>query len=365
MIKRIFSFFLFYLLEIYLFLTSKDDLNFENIIIPLYPTIGIGDLIMLSPAIEKMAQLYPNKKIYIVSHLPQFISFSSDIFFIKLDEEKSISSNSLLVSFTLNIKHSKLLLKYKLCLGYFSKSRLQSNIKGLNKSSYNGQVDHYLERAISVIKLLNSKGGQELENEFKLQVIKYPKIQEETFSLIDEIEGKNLILGLFPQFDHSLWALNKAAEVINSLYHQGLIENIIILGDESDRNKSFSYDLMNDLKIPKEFIYNFTGKTNLKQVAYCIRKSAYFFGIDSGLSHIAYLSTKPVLSIFIIAKAINILPQNKDLLKNINTISAYSENELQLFNGFNPVNKVQAKIKSEYIEGSQVILLAKKMMTKE
>ncbi len=361
MLKKIISQFLFWAIEIYAMVSKQFLKSYSHVVIPFYKTVGVGDFVMLSPVVNRLAKLIPHKEIYIITELPDFISFPENVKIVKPKDGSSKKEGGLLLSLFLNLKHFPLIFKNTYWEGYFSKTISQSNLIGANRKKYDGQNMHYLERALPFIPAFfpNEKTYELFEN----NEIEYPEIKKEIFSKIDNIEGRVLTVGLFSQFDHSLWDFGKAAKLIDAWFQDGKIQNIVILGDSSERNKNYANELKKHLTMPKNNIYDFTGGTNIQQAAYCISKSNYFFGVDSGLAHLAYGTSTPSLVVFVVAHPKNICPRNKTMKNKIFTVHPYHEKEAQLFNGFDRVNRKKAKNKSKQITIGQLQTEAQKMFS--
>ncbi len=350
MIKNIVFRLLFASLKIRAIRKKPMPSHWDGILIPLSKPIGIGDLVMLSPIIKAVAALYPKSQVVILSELPDFIDFPPNVYFQK--DFKRPKGNWLCLSLLMNLKHYSALNQVSHWLGYFVRTKAVSNFVSTD-IHYDGQGAHFVERGLSLLKILSPKRGEQLALAFRQKELSYPIIR--TKSVVYNEKKKTLALGLFSQFDHSLWSLNQAATVLRKLYEEERYEQFLVLGDSSERNLSLAEKLIALCDLPEGVLVNFCGKTKLSQAAYCIQQSHAFLGVDSGLAHLAYALSPKVFALYIITRPENIIPQNAAFLSKITAIHAYEEGEAQLFDGLNPVDPQEAKAKSKQISSEQVL----------
>lgn len=131
--------------------------------------------------------------------------------------------------------------------------------------------------------------------------IKFPTIDINTFSntKVEEIIKNNKLIkksyvvivpGSGTTF--KIWPVEKFAEAIDFIASRGFIP--VLCGSKSEKK------LVNDIIIKmksKDKVINISGDTDLPTIAHLIKDSAFYFGSDTGITHLATAIETPVVCI--------------------------------------------------------------------
>lgn len=306
---------LYWLVEFLAILSAKNynPNNIKKVAILFMPRLGIGDLIMLSPAIQEIVKIFPQSEINLITWVPEIIDFKN----IKIMNHKEfkISRNDfdLIISPTLTLRHLPLIFLSKYWIGYFTKPKIQSNFKA-RQYIYDLKGEHYLWRGVRLIKALDLEIGEKMEQEAIGKSIDYPLLKFQRPLYFDEnLSGINyLVIAPFAQFDERQWPLDGFAEVIDGLANLNAVNKIAILGGSSARERHFLDVLIGKLKnTSKNLIVDLVGKNDLKETCFIIKNSRLYLGLDTGPAQIAYLSASRSVVIFITVNYLNRVPLNK------------------------------------------------------
>ena len=277
------------------------------------PNLGIGDLVMLSPAIKKIGEIFQDAEVFLITWVEPIIDFGK-IKIIGIPEFQKIKKSfDLLISPTLNLRHFPFIFQTKYWLGYFAKPKIQSNF-GAKKLSYHLKKEHYLWRGIRLLKALNEEEGNLLEKKAKERSIVYPELISQEPSFFKELKGeKYLALAPISKWPDRQWPLEKFSELIRQIFNKRLFNKIVILGGKTQRERELANVLLakNLEKIPKDFFIDTVGKTSLSETIFLIKHSSLFIGLDSAPAHFAYLTASRVLVIFITVDPLFRLPLTK------------------------------------------------------
>lgn len=333
---------LYFFLEVLSF-NKKELGNINNIAILFLPPLGIGDLIMLSPAIRLIKNIFPQAKISLLTWIPNIINFEG----IEFVNYKNTSNEhfDLVISPTLNLRHLKYILKSKYWIGYFAKSVSQSNFC-LEKSRYNLRNEHYLFRALRLVSGLSSHVGSKLNPDvFKENNLVYPNIRQDEPELFDnELGGCGyFVLGALSKWPDRQWPMQKFVEVITWVFENKLADKLVIIGDNSEENKDLAGKYLELLKKFGDSVINLTGVTTLAQTAYILAKSKFYLGLDSGPSHLAYLLSPKSISIFITVDPKLRLPFLSNLGNMVSAVYLDPAPTESLYNGLGPVDIKEIK----------------------
>lgn len=309
--------FCYFLIETssFFFKKRKENLLFSNLkigILFLKP-LGFGDLIMLSPAIKIIEEIFPNSTIYLITHLPKIIDFKK----IKWVSERETKREKidLLISPTLNLHHIRYIFRAKYWLGFFAKPKTQSNFSK-EKLEYNPRLDHYLIRGLLVLKILNKEKSFILETQIRNQEVIYPPFvlkEPEFFKNLKDVPY--LAIAPFSRWKERQWPIFYFSKVINTLLKKNIIKKIIILGGKENWEKKSLNEFIKSLE--EKFVLNLVGKISLPENAFLIKNSFLYLGLDSGPSHFAYFLAKKPIVIFVSVDPLTRLPLVKELLNNI------------------------------------------------
>lgn len=286
------------------------DYNFHKILI-IHPA-GIGDLVVLTPALKILKENFPDTKIDL------FVPFSvlaGDIL-----EQDSLINRVFKFSFVENTLFNKIRFIYKLrkekydlsilptdvnhlkggVLSFLIGAKLRvgerkENKKGLfytHTSSFD-ETKHLRETNINLLKTI----GIKVNPPFPLPFLKFDK--EKNFAN-EFLTGNNLenkvLIGLHPStVNHQIfkrWPKKNFIELGQKILHN-LPDVFIMLFIDPDE-KELCLEMKNKLNRNTIIINN----SSLKQVAALIDKCKIFIASDCGLSHIATTTRTNLIAIF-------------------------------------------------------------------
>lgn len=305
---------LYVLVKLLGFLRRKSDMGSPQKICVLFlRNLGIGDLVMLSPAIQTIADVFLQAEIDLVFWSDSVINFKN-IKTISLAEFKHNKIKyDLIISPTLNLRHLRFINRASHWFGYFAKPKLQANFL-IEKYSYQITGEHYLWRGIHLIKGLNKEVGELLEKQALAKEVVYPDLIMERPSYFDHLENeKYLVVAPVSKFDDRQWPLRNFSQVIQKLAMERKITKVVLLGDKSEHDRVFTNLLISNLLgnnqvFWKDVLIDVAGKNKLSETIFLIKNSYLFIGLDSAPAHFAYLIAKRVLAIFITVNPLLRLP---------------------------------------------------------
>jgi len=331
-------------------LRRKSDLgNPQKICVLFLRNLGIGDLVMLSPAIQAIADIFPQAEIDLVFWTEPVINFKN-IKTISLAEFKSNEIKyDLIISPTLNSRHLRFINRASHWIGYFAKPTVQANFL-VGKYSYQVTGEHYLWRGIHLIQALNKEAGELLEKQALAKEIIYPGLIMERPSYFDSLEqDKCLVVAPVSKFKDRQWPLKNFSQVIQKLAMERKITKVILLGDKSEHDRIFTNLLISDLLSNnqifwKDVLVDMVGKNNLSETAFLIKNSYVFVGLDSAPAHFAYLVAKRILGIFITVNPLLRLP----LIKSAGLVKCLFPTDPSFTKHYNGLMPADAKKMAKY-----------------
>jgi ADP-heptose:LPS heptosyltransferase len=311
---------------------------------------------MLSPAIQEIANVFPQAEINLVFWAEPVVNFKN-IKTISLAEFKNNGIKyDFIISPTLNSRHLKFINRASHWFGYFSKPKTQSNFS-LKSCSYDLKSEHYLWRGIRLVKILDQERGEVLEKQALAKEVVYPELITERPSYFDSLEQeKYLVVAPVSKFGGKQWPLKNFSQIIQKLAVERKITKVVLLGDKSGHDRTFTNLLISDLLSNgkvfwKDVIVDAVGKNTLAETAFLIKNSYLFIGLDSAPAHFAYLAAPRTLAIFIIVNPLFILPLIK-FSRMIKCLCPVDSDFIKHYNGLAPVNakKMRKYINSITIE---------------
>lgn len=300
----------------------------KNIGILFTKNLGIGDLVMLSPGIEKIAKIFRKSNIDLITWIPEVITFSDNVNWVS--EAKGLQKKyDLIISPTLNLLHLKFIFKAKYYIGYFSNFSLKANFK-YKKQTYNERTDHYLNRIDAIIFSLKKNKHKKITKD------KYNNLKDNQNKIFTQYNLSNnyVVFGAFSKWIDRQWNLDDIVKTIDYLITTKGVKEVVFIGLSDDISITKMEYVLKHVKEPQK-ITSLLGKTSLQDINDLCKKSKLFIGVDSGPSHLAYLSATKVITIFITVKPALRLP--KIDLKNIKAIYPFPAPKQSLFDGLGPV----------------------------
>jgi len=316
-VKRILMELSFWFLKFYSILEKKKIRNFDKsknlkIGVLFLKPLGFGDLIMLSPAIEKIPKIFPNSEVFLITWIPEIINFQK-INYLSSREAKN-QKFDLIISPTLNLRHLSFIFKANYWIGYFAESKIQSNFSKDSKS-YHPKSEHYLLRALKLLEILDKNIADKLLEEIKRKELNYPPLVLKEPSFFKEIEKPYLVVAPFSFWEERQWPFDFFKKVIEGLLKKKVVKKVIIVGGRSSWEEKMLKEFLKDFHLAS--ILNLVGKTTLEELAFIIKNSEIYLGLDSGPSHLAYLLAKKVFVIFVSVDPKTRIPLSKEKEKNI------------------------------------------------
>jgi ADP-heptose:LPS heptosyltransferase len=334
---------LFFVSEIWKLFNKRELKNPKKIAILFLKNLGIGDLVMLSPAIQKISEIFPNSEIVLISWIPKIIEFKNISWISDIEFKKRKKEFDLIISPTLCLRHWKYIFSSKYWIGYFSIPKIQSNFSN-KRYRYNLTKEHYLLRGIYLIKALNKKKGEEMEKQAEEKRIEYPDLilKEPEYFKKKLLNKRYLAIAPVSKWKDRQISIEKFSEICEYLYNNKKVEKIVFLGDKSDWDFNFITKIISQLKdISEKDILNTVGKNTLPESIFLIKNSEIFIGLDSAPAHFAYLLAKRTLAIFI-----NVNPQwRKPLNISLGKISCLypEDSNYACYTGLGPADKKKCK----------------------
>lgn len=303
----------------------------------LFLDLGIGDSVMLSPIIQKIADIFSQSKVFLITPTEEIINFKN-IEYLKEEEFKKIKKEfDLIISPTLCLWHFPYIFSAKNWIGYFAKTKIHANFNFLKNKDiiyYKPIREHYIIRGINLIKAIDKEAGDEMERNFNNKSIEYPfLLSKEPAYFKDELEGKKY-LALAPVCKSlaKQWPLMNFVEICRYLFKNKGLDKIVLLGDGSQWDKNFISNMIKELSdLPQGVILDVAGKNTLTETIFVIKNSEIFVGLDSAPAHFAYLNTKRVLAIFVNINPMEISPVRN--LKNVEFLFPDDESYIYGYSG--------------------------------
>ncbi|MFH1593023.1 MAG: lipopolysaccharide heptosyltransferase II [Candidatus Woesearchaeota archaeon] len=292
-----------------MFTKKKINEHYKKLLLVAPP--GIGDTVMLTPAIRELRKRFPTTKIYCIC-----TKWSSDILssdpnvdeLIRLDDKKFTSKSPLnlirlirlLRKYHFDVAVSFLMLTWPL-ITYFAgiPVRVGPELKNegfaLTKKSKYHLNKHVVENFLSVVSLLGAEITSKTpkiflskeDKDFSEEFITRNRLKKEKLIGISAVGGRNP--GSFTP--SKIWPKENFKELCKQL-EKVYNPTFIFFGDKYDSETS-EY-ISKDLK--KAHVL--CGKTTLRQAAALIEKCNLFITPDSGLMHIAGAVNTRVIGLF-------------------------------------------------------------------
>ena len=310
----------FLFVELFKFFLKRKKIDFSKsklkIGILFLKPLGFGDLIMLSPIIQLFAKIFQKSDVYLITWVPKIIQFEK----VKYISKKQASKQKfdVLISPTLNLHHLFYIFRARYWIGYFGKTKLQSNF---SKTSfkYNARLDHFLDRGLGLINALDKNKGIELERQMKEKRVLYPDLILEKPEVFEKLANKHyLVVAPFSQYEERQWPFSYFTEIIKGFLEKKVIEKVVIIGGKSNwEKKQLKSFFKNFTEKEKDYFFNLIGKTNLQETAFLIKNSFLYLGLDSGPAHFAYFLAQKSAVIFISVDPLTRIPLSQSLNKNI------------------------------------------------
>ena len=267
---------------------------------------GVGDLIVVTPSLRKIKELYPDSVITfvtfgncldIISRLP-YIDYSyalNNSFAGRLKSMKYISKQDYVIfrsyqptlirfAYYLNVPH-----RAGVCKAKYKDSNLWTvKYPMIEERGNNELMSEYVARQISE--------GLGINLEINTQCDVSAPTDEEMHIIREKLkaEGKDI---------------NKKYAVVAPFTRRGASLNydIVVKGVECIKSRGYDCVMVNASKDPMitriteelgENVYDLSGKTSLQDIVSLSKSATFGFSVDTGIMHVLCALKKPTLSIF-------------------------------------------------------------------
>ncbi|NIQ13752.1 MAG: glycosyltransferase family 9 protein [Candidatus Dadabacteria bacterium] len=259
---------------------------------------GIGDAVLLFPAIEILKTNYPNSQIDILAEkrnagVFKFCSKISNLFVYDSLNFLKIFKTSYDVVIDTEQWH-----KLSSVVGYLTKSPVRIGFNTNNRSDLHtasvdyDQNDYEAESFINLIENICDV-VEDFNPDKQFIFLNDTENYSDQFNSLNNISDINVGIFFGATVDERKWGIQNFSDLEKKLIEKGF--KVIVLGGESDKKDMVEFKKNIN---SKSEILDFVGKTSLKETAYIISKLDLLVSGDSGLMHLAYgLGTK-TLSLF-------------------------------------------------------------------
>ncbi len=241
---------------------------------------NIGDVILTTPVLVRLNQLYKNAKFDIVGDIKSEILFKNCLNvhqFFRKDKTKGFAG-------TLNLILKLRKVNYDIAVDlrsdgllYFLKAKKKYH--KINNNSIHSVEKHFL----SIGKESN--------------VMPHPRVwlstddRKKAKKILPKTYKTFLVLGLGANSEHKIWPIKEYIQLACML--KGKFDFIVLVGNEKDNQLAKVFK-----KSYKDSLLNFCGQLDLLTTAAVLEKAELFIGNDSGLGHIASAVKTKTFTIF-------------------------------------------------------------------
>jgi ADP-heptose:LPS heptosyltransferase len=341
---------------------------------------GIGDSLMLTPAIRALKQAKKGIKITVVTKHEFKEIFTANPYIdevVAIDKKDFLQTAKKLSQFkydlflmfiaTFEYYIFSVLLKPRYRLGYLSSYHAVEAV-GMRVKSNKNIFINAVKRNLRIVEVLIGKSLTDKKDNLQLDYFSPgDKMDSGVLAEIGEMKKTGItIISINPNKTASwggagMWPIENYAAVINHLLQNYKDIRICLLGANSELHNvnNLAALIASD---NKDRIINLAGKTSLAELAFVLRASNLLITNDSGVMHLGLAVKVPVISIFGFSdpESFNSSPYNIVLFKNIECSPCIK-------NGFNPVtnyprycpdpSRCMKQIKpEEVLEKAQIVL---------
>lgn len=275
---------------------------------------GIGDSLMLTPAIRALKQAQTGIKITVVTKHEFKELFTANPY---IDEVVAIDKKDFLQT-AIKLRQFKydlflmfiatfecylfsVLLKPGYRIGYLSSYHAVEAV-GMRLAKNRNRYVNAVKRNLRIIEVLLGKSLTDKEDNLQLDYFSPgDKIDSGVLAEIGEMKKNGInIIGINPNKTASwggagMWPLANFAAVINYLLHNYINIRVCLLGSKNERQ---NVDSLAALIAQKDKVLNLAGKTSLTELAGVLRECKLLVTNDSGIMHLGLAVKIPVISIF-------------------------------------------------------------------
>lgn len=259
------------------------------------PSLGLGDLIMLSKIIDIMKSSHQYNSIK-VAHLAPYVQKNRELVsFISLYKWKDIFCYETFVFPTPSLLNYiiSIFLGREKCKGYLNNNYVNFKVKNNYRINFNDPYHFRLKPFKSFYRFKEST-TPEIWN--KSDIEKF-RMEKKIFSIsnYDDLSfGKYsdyIVLSTYNFYEKFRPSLSSILKEINKINKNYKSLSLVILGAKRKRELVYNYGLQSFLEINfiESKIVNLTGKLSLQNSLDIISQSSYYIGANNGLANIAQM----------------------------------------------------------------------------
>ena len=250
----------------------------------------VGDVVMTTPVLQALHQLYPHARIDIVADKRSDIIFKHCPYrgdFYYKQKNKFLRGAPALIKQLMGRKYDVIVDLRSDCLAYL--------LKGRKRYTKWGSESYGLHAVESLMGIIRSTFGN--------QPIPAPHIwlKEDNIAFakkqLDNLPGSKILAiapGCGSNRPEKYWPTEHYAKLINRM--NSFFDGVLVLGGTGEGK--LAKDVTKDLNVP---YIDMCSKTNLLEAAALLQQSTAFVGSDSGLGHVAAAMNTATLSFFSMA----------------------------------------------------------------
>jgi ADP-heptose:LPS heptosyltransferase len=267
--------------------------------------LGLGDIAMLSPFVEALADVANGAPVYLVTEHEPFLRLERARWIHPDDVRERRLATALVISPTLSWRHLRWLRHANQYIGYFLSNRLISSFP-VPEGRYDPRTDHYFDRVRPILAALGASPEH----------IRYPEVLENGDDPA-ELPPAYICVAPFSNWPERQYPADRFRHVVSKLTAE---LPVVLVGGNAPDERATAEAIRAGL--PEARVVNLVGRTSLHEVAHVIRRARLFVGNDAGLTHIAFLSRIPVLGIFGCVPAALRVPNEPERMTRIETLGA-------------------------------------------
>lgn len=252
--------------------------DIERLIIIFPKSLGIGDIIMLSPMIPIIKDKM-DKKVIIFSKFPCLYDEYRDDWYNFKDINKYVGKNDLFIFPAPSISNSILILRLMAnYVGFCHDFKVNSNLFKVKKTFSAPESQHYFKRAEVVLLAMFPELKFESHSSLDLP---YPNIVRSNWN--NNSDTKYMVVAPFGTWNSRQPSMATfIAEITRNLNDS---RSILVIGASNKRERLYNEEFCLQ-KFPVQ-VHNLTGKTSIPQIMSILDRADCFIGSDGGASHFA------------------------------------------------------------------------------
>ncbi len=260
----------------------------------------IGDIVLTTPSIEAIRQLFPTAKIDYLVENPYGELIENHPF---IDTPVTINRNDSIFKIKKIFKDKEYDILYDMhggprasAISLFVKAKIKVGYNHPYRGFiYDFKVNRHFTPPIhsveNQINLIRATGFEEKTPEKVVLPPIEEHIKERANETLSKTANNRIVIHIGAGNEFRDWGEEKYKELIKLLINDNITPVLIGGKDVMERGEKYE----------KEFadkILNLTAKASLTDIRYIIEKSLLFYGVDSGPMHIAAATDTPIIAVF-------------------------------------------------------------------